>query len=139
MLPEVQSLARRHASPLDRLRLRWIEGRIAGGLGRTAEAIEVLNRVRGELASEEIAFDTALVSLELAKLFASEGRAAEVKALARHMVPIFQSQQIHREALAALAFFQQAAERATVTVELAEGVRSYLERARRNPGLRFER
>jgi hypothetical protein len=95
--------------------------------------------VRGDLASEDIAYDTALVSLELAKLFAAEGRSAEVRALARHMVPIFQSQQIHREALAALAFFRQAAERDAVTVELAEEVRAYLDRARRNPALRFER
>jgi transcriptional regulator with XRE-family HTH domain len=138
LLPEVRSLARRHASSLDRIRLRWIEGRVAGGLGRTAEAIALLNQVRGDLASEDIVYDTALVSLELAKLFASEGRTAEVRTLARHMVPIFQSQQIHREALAALAFFRQAAERDVVTVELAEEVRAYLAKARRNPGLRFE-
>ena len=138
LLPEVRSLARRHASPLDRVRLRWIEGRVAGGLGRTAEAIALLNQVRGDLASEDIVYDTALVSLELAKLFSSEDRPAEVRTLARHMVPIFQSQQIHREALAALAFFRQAAERDAVTVELAEGVRAFLAKARRNPGLRFE-
>lgn len=84
-------------------------------------------------------YDTALVSFELAKLFAAEGRSAEPRALARHMVPIFRSQQIHREALAALAFFRQAAERDAVPVELAERVGVYLDRARRNPGLQFER
>ena len=38
LLPEVRDLFRAGSKPLDRVRLRWEEGRIAFGLGRRAEA-----------------------------------------------------------------------------------------------------
>jgi hypothetical protein len=120
------------------IRLRWVEGRIADGLGRTGQAIEILNQVRGEFASRSMDYDTALVSLELATIFAREGRADSVKALARHMAPIFRAQGVHREALAALALFRQAAESEEVTADLARRFLEYLYRARQDPKLRFE-
>ncbi len=83
-------------------------------------------------------YDTALVSLELATIFAREGRTDAVKALARHMAPIFQAQGVHREALAALALFRQAAESEEVTADLARRLLDYLHRARQDPKLRFE-
>jgi len=98
-----------------------------------------LTRVRGEFATRGLGYDTALVSLELAFFYTSEGRTDEVKTLARHMVPIFQSQDVHREALAALTLFRQAAERDRVTVELCEDILNYLRKARHNPDLKFER
>jgi hypothetical protein len=85
-----------------------------------------------------MAYDVALVSLEIATLYAGLGRTEQVKTLARHMTPIFQAHAIHREALAALALFRQAAEREGVTVEFARDVLSYLRKARYNPELRFE-
>jgi len=54
-------------------------------------------------------YDAALVSLHLALLYTKEGRAAAVAELAREMIPIFEAQDIHREALAALTVFRQAA------------------------------
>jgi hypothetical protein len=80
-----------------------------------------------------------LVSLELSRLYATQGRTEEVKSLARHMVPIFQSQEIHREALAALLIFREAAEKERVTAEFARDILLYLRKARHNPELRFER
>jgi hypothetical protein len=53
------------------------------------------------------------------------------------MIPIFQSQEIHREALAALAVFQAAAALDSATIELARDVAAFLVRARLNPDLRF--
>ncbi|HEX4959850.1 MAG TPA: helix-turn-helix domain-containing protein [Thermoanaerobaculia bacterium] len=138
LLPSVRTLSRKLNNGLDLVRLRWVEGRVEAGLGRTAKGIELLMQVRGEFATREIAYDTALVTLELAALLAGEGRTADVKALARHLVPIFKSQEVHREALAALALFRQAAERERVTVELARNMLDYLNRARNDPGLRFE-
>jgi transcriptional regulator with XRE-family HTH domain len=138
LLPEVSALCARLGNELDRVRLRWVEGRIADGLGRTGQAIEILNQVRGDFASRNMDYDTALVSLELATIFAREGRADSVKALARHMAPIFQAQGVHREALAALALFRQAAESEEVTADLARRLLEYLHRARQDPKLRFE-
>ena len=139
LLPEVKALARDNAGDLDRLRLAWVEGRIAAGLGDVERGVSLLDRVRRSFAQRGIGYDTALVSLELATLYLREGRTAEVKALARHMVPIFKANDIHREALAALGLFRQAAEQERATAELAAQVATYLRKARHDPALRFER
>ncbi len=138
LLPKVQALLSRLDDDLSMARLRWVEGRTADGLGRTAQGIEILTQVRADFASRNMHYDTALVSLELATILAREGRTDQVKALARHMTPIFQAQGVHREVLAALALFRQAAESENVTTDLARRLLEYLHRARHDPKLRFE-
>lgn len=138
LLPEVKALYLPQGNELDSLRLRWVEARIENGMGRSERAIEILTQVRGEFASRRMAYDTALVSLELATMFAREGLTEQVKTLARHMAPFFQVQGIHREALAALALFRQAAEEEWLTAELGCGLFEFLLRARHDPELRFE-
>ena len=86
-----------------------------------------------------MAFDAALLSLDLAILSIEEGRTAEVRDLAGEMVEIFRFRDVHPEVLAALAVFQAAAGLDAVTAELVRDLAGYLTRARREPGLRFER
>jgi hypothetical protein len=74
--------------------------------------------VRGALAAEGLAFDTALVSLDLARALVKLGKTDEVKTIARHLVPIFTEQKAPRELLATLSTFRQAAERETLSVEI---------------------
>ncbi len=135
---EVREVALDLANGFDLLRVRWLEGRIAAGLGRRAEAIEILSRVRYEFADRGIAYDMALATLELSTLYLEEGRAVEVRTLARQMAPVFRSQGVHREALAALRVFSQAAALPeAIDIALVRGLVRYLERARHDPGLRF--
>jgi lipopolysaccharide biosynthesis regulator YciM len=138
ILPEAHRLCLEYGGEVNLFRVLWIEGRIAAGQGDVSAGIATLSRVRGEFASRNLGYDTALVSLELALCYAGEGRADQVKILARHMAPIFQAQDVHREALAALALFRQAAERERVTEAFAREVLLYLRRARFEPDLRFE-
>ncbi len=133
LLPEVRDLARRFGTPLDLVRFDWLRGKIAAGLGDIAQAIEILTNVRGEFASRRIWYDVALVSLELATLYLREGRRADVKTLARHLVPIFQIDGVHREAVAALLGFRQAADKDAVTLDLIERVRGFLVAIQRDP------
>jgi transcriptional regulator with XRE-family HTH domain len=137
-LAEVQALATQIGNALDRVRLSWLRGRIAAGLGRTGEAITLLSRARGGFASSGILYDTALVTLELAVLHVEEGQTAQVKALARQTAPIFRNQDVPREALAAFMLFQRAAEEERVTVALARRFHSYFLRAQQDPKLHFE-
>jgi tetratricopeptide (TPR) repeat protein len=137
LLPEVTKLSQEVGGEMDRIRLRWVKGRVLAGFGRLDEAVEILTLVRGEFAARDIAYDTALVSLELATLYAKLGRATEVKTIARHLVPIFQAEEVHREALAALTVFRQAAERESLTVELAQRITAFLRRAQHDPTLTF--
>jgi transcriptional regulator with XRE-family HTH domain len=138
LLPQARVHLLKAGGELNRIRFMWTEGRVIAGLGKIEEGIALLARVRGEFAARNMAYDVALVSLEIAIFYAGQGRTDQVKTLARHMTPIFQAHAIHREALAALTIFRQAAEREQVTQGLAREVLSYLRKARCNPELRFE-
>lgn len=104
------------------LRLRWLEGKIAIALGRFASAEETLRGVLKELVEHELGFDAALLSLDLASIYARQGRGAEMRRLAEEMIPLFQSRDIHREAIAALLVFHQAAQMEHVTLNLIHDV-----------------
>jgi tetratricopeptide (TPR) repeat protein len=139
LFPQVSALCRELGNPLDLVRLRWAEGRIATGLGRTEAAIQLFQELRQEFSARGIAYDAALVTLELTALYARAGAMAKVKELSLEMAGIFQAQDVPREALAALLFFQKAAERERATAKLAREITVFLEKLRHDPGLRFER
>jgi tetratricopeptide (TPR) repeat protein len=121
------------------LRLTWLDGRIAGGLGRLDDAERALREVRRRFLAEGQGYDAALVTLDLAHLHLEKGRTAQVRILAEELVDLFLSHDIHRQALAALAVFQQAVQMDDATPGLAQAISSYLVRARKNPQLRFEK
>jgi tetratricopeptide (TPR) repeat protein len=119
------------------LRLAWLSGRIAARLDYVAEAERTLIEVRQRFLAEEHGYDASLVTLDLAQLYLRQGRSAEVRELAAGMISVFLSQDVHRQAAAALAVFQRAAELDEATPLLLEEIGTYLRRARRNPRLRF--
>jgi tetratricopeptide (TPR) repeat protein len=136
---EARPLYREFPEPWVENRRRWVRGRILRGLGRTAAAEKLLLKARDGFVDEGIPYDTALAALELATLYAEQERTADLKRLAGEMVPIFSSLSIHREALAALAVLKQAMEREEAGVEMVRAVAEFLERARFEPELRFQR
>jgi tetratricopeptide (TPR) repeat protein len=119
-------------------RRKWVKGKIARGFGQVDQAESLFLAARDGFVAEGIPYDTALVSLELATLYAQQGRTGDLKRLAREMVPIFSSLNIHREALAALAYLKQSAEAERATLEVVSGVAVYLRRAQYDPALRFQ-
>jgi len=129
--PALSDLSRRGGDALDLLRLGWVEARIALGLGELDKAASILESVRRGFENEGMGFDAALATLELATIRVREGRHSEVPALAAEALPLFQSNGIEREALAALTLFKEAAAANRLTVELAEQVLSRVERSSR--------
>ncbi len=125
------------SDPWTDLRFAWLDGRIAARQGRHGEAEAMLRDVQSGFLAAGHGYDASLVALELARLYLETGRLAEVKALATGMLEVFLSQDIHRQALAALAAFQQAAELDRATPCLVQEISTYLLRARKNPQLRF--
>lgn len=119
-------------------RRKWVKGKIVRGLGQGEQAESLFLAARDGFVAEGIPYDTALVSLELATLYAEQGRTADLKRLAGEMVPIFSSLNIHREALAALAYLKQAAEAERASLELVRSVAAFVRRAQHDPELRFE-
>lgn len=138
LIPKMRELAARLDNDLDFVRLRWLEGRVAAATGRKTEALRNLSGVRNDLAIRKIPYDTALVSVESSVLLLEDGRVREVRTIARQILWILQSQGVHREALAALRLFCEAAEQETATLAMARRLSEYLLRARNEPGLRFE-
>ncbi len=118
---------------------KWIEGKIARGLGQADQAETLFLAARDGFLFMDAAYETALVSLDLASLYAEQGRMSELKRLAEQILPIFSSRKIHREALGALDYWRQAVEAEQACTTLVAGVASYLRRARHNPELRFQK
>lgn len=126
-----------HGGRVGLIRLRWVEGAVAYGLGRADQAETAYREVRQSFLEQNLDYDAALASLDLAALYAAQGRTAEVRRLAEEMLPVFTSRRIHREALAALIVFRRAAEMEAAGLELVRSIADFLNRARANPELRF--
>src|ERR1700680_2040607 len=130
LLPEVKELAIRLGNDLDLVRLRWSEGRAALGSGLRGPAEQAFKEVQREFLERDMGYDAALVSLDLAILYAHEGCIPELKKLALDILPVFSSREVHREAMAALLLFPPARQEERLTVELARQLASLLERER---------
>jgi tetratricopeptide (TPR) repeat protein len=138
MVHEVREIATEMGDEIGVLRATWLEGRIAIGLGENIRGRDFLEQALREFASRHMWFDVALALLEIAAMLLDQGQSAEVRVLSKGLVQIFESDGIHREALAALRLFWEAAEHETATADLARRVLRFLFRARYDQGLRFE-
>ena len=85
--------------------------------------------MRQAFLARRIAYDTALVTFELAVLYLREGRFTEVQELTRQLLPVFKAQQVSREAFATVKLFCEAVDKETLTAELAQGFLDDLRRA----------
>lgn len=122
-----------HGGPLERLKARWLEGRIASGLGDPLEAERSFQDVRSGFAEAGLPYDLALVSLDLAALWLEQGRTREIRTLLDETVAIFQARGIRREAIAALLMLREAIERERATAVLLRTVASELQRLEYEP------
>jgi hypothetical protein len=72
-----------------------------------------------------------MASLDLALLYLRDGRTADVLPLAEEMAALFEAQDVHREALAAVLLFQEAAQREGITAAMVRELAGRLEAVRR--------
>jgi tetratricopeptide (TPR) repeat protein len=137
LVEESRPLYERLGDRMSLIRLGWLEGRIALFLGDLGRAETLLVAARARFVEQGLGYDTALLSFDLAELYARQSRGAEMRRLAEEMLPIFQSREIRREAMSALLVFQRAAALERVSLSLLRELRDYLEESRSTPGLRF--
>jgi tetratricopeptide (TPR) repeat protein len=120
-----------HNGRLEQLKIRWLEARIAAGLGNDAVAEKAYAEVRIGFVAAELPYDAALVSLDLAAVWLRTGRTEEIRDLVDEMVAIFRVRNIRREAIAALLVLREACERRKATAALLRSVTSELQRLER--------
>ncbi len=121
--------------PLDLVRLSWARANIAFGLGDLRAAEEIFDQVRQEFAARGMAYDAAVVCLDLSLLYHQEGRTAELKQLTGELVTIFEGQEIHREAIGAFYLFQKASLEERLTVDIITRLADVLRRYRPGNGV----
>jgi tetratricopeptide (TPR) repeat protein len=138
LVPEVRRLVDQLGNGIDGIRTTWLEANCASGLGRRGEALAKLVEVRQGFVDKSLPFDYALASLDAVLLYREEGRFPEIQVLAAEILQFFKAQKVHREAIAAVLLFQEAAEQEKVTAGLVQRLKTYLSEARRRPGVRFE-
>jgi transcriptional regulator with XRE-family HTH domain len=131
LLPELRRLVIEAGNPQDLTRLRWLVAGLAGGLGRRDEAVAGLRAALREFGERANACDAALVSLDLAVLYLEEGSPGEAAGLARDTAWILSARDLEREVAAAVRVFAEAAERQTLTADLARRLRDGLDCRRR--------
>lgn len=103
-------------------RLRWLEGKLAQ---RGEKAEGALAEARDTLTREGLNYEAALAAVDLASLYASEGRAADMRRQAAQILPLFQSGDMYRETVTALMTFEkcQKEEPAALLRELSGQIR----------------
>jgi tetratricopeptide (TPR) repeat protein len=130
---EMRPLYALHAGELDRVKLRWIEGRIAVGLAELDRAERAFLYVKEEFESRRLLYPGAIVSLDLASIWLQQGKTAEVRRLVAEMVEVFRARYVAREAIAALLMLREAVERDQVSLDLVRAVVGIIERHQDEP------
>lgn len=126
---EMRPLYARYADRIAQVKLRWIEGKIFVGLGDLERAEAAFLQAKQAFEAEELTYDSALISFDLAALWLRQGKAADVHRLASEMLDAFRSRYIAREALASLLMLRDAAGRNEATLDLIEIVASVFQRS----------
>lgn len=106
---EIRELNRQFTDPLIQLRNTWQEGKLLRELGHLFPAEEKLLQARRGFMARGLAYEVAVVSLDLADVYAKMGCAAEVNQLVSETLPIFRALRIGRDMLAALIQLRQVA------------------------------
>ena len=114
-------------------RLRWLEATIHAGLADFSRAEAAFQQARAGFAENGQVYPAAMVGLDLAALWARQGRVKEVFALAEEMIVTFRALRIAREAVAALLILKRACQNGGQILELIEITVDLLRSLERQP------
>jgi tetratricopeptide (TPR) repeat protein len=124
---------------LDLVRLRWLEGQIYAGLGDLPRAEAAFQATRQGFADHRQVYPAAMAGLDLARLWARQGRFGEIHTLAQEMIATFRALRIAREAIVTLLILQKACVNGGgQLLEIIEMVVTFLKDLERQPAKRSE-
>jgi tetratricopeptide (TPR) repeat protein len=118
------------------MKLHWIEGQIAAGLGDLVTAEATYQQIRQEFEDLGLGYEAALASLDLAGVWLRQGRTSEVRRTVAELAAVFRTLGVEREALSALHMLQDSLERDQATLEILRLVSGILRRLQNEPATR---
>lgn len=133
LLGESYPLYEAHGQHFDQLKRVWLEGRIAAQLGEDESAEKAFQQVGQGYREAGLAYDFALVSLDLAAVWVGQKRTPEVRGLVDEIITILRARNIQREALGALLMLRKAVDADQATAALLQTVAAQLARLERFP------
>ena len=128
---EARELYEQESDPLIRIKVLWLEGQIMSAERHLEPALKQLSAAREGFLAHGNRYEAAIVSLDLAAVFAKLDRFSEMRALARETLREMEERGVRREAIAALILLQQ-----TATSDTALALIRRTASALRSPGYR---
>lgn len=140
ILPKIQNLVHGLNGSGDNLHVyvSWLEGLISRGQGQTEQAEAQLGEARKGFSVLGDGAHSAMVSLDLATLYAEQQRATEALTLATEIVPLFVALQNFQAAGSALRILREMIASRQVSTELLQAVRIHLDQIPKEPVARMK-
>jgi tetratricopeptide (TPR) repeat protein len=104
------------------LRVAWVKGKVERELGLYGAAQFRLEQVRDTYMRKDLTVEVAVVSLDLAEVYARQGLVAQLVGTVAETIPLFQSLGVGRELIAALLKLQEIARSQQAAVALLRDV-----------------
>ncbi len=124
------------------LQFHRLQGRIAHGLGRSSEAVEILRLVREECRARDLRRELLLATIDLAEAHVGQGETATALRLLAEATPTLASWNLHQNGLSAWLLFQKTLDGrrdrgSAALAPLFDNVRLYFRRYWLVPGAEF--
>lgn len=118
--------------------LAWLKGIIVGSLRDPDSGESLMSRARDYYLNRDLLYDAALVSLDMAMVRFEAGHYDQAAEHAAGIVDAFAASGIHREALVALRYFQEAVKKKEEARDRYRELQVYLPLSRRDPAYAYE-
>lgn len=116
-----------HQDTLILLRVAWQEGQLLRDLDRLEDAEKALLKARAGFVQRGLAYEVAVVSLDLATVYVKLGFVEEVRQTVTEALPTFRALKVDRETFASLLQLQQVADQEAQALNLIRMISARLE------------